>query len=146
MKQTLERAVERAAAHHVSIAIEVMNDPRFDAATLVTLLEEDFEDLELGICLDFGHAHLRGDLCEAIETVSGHMVTTHLHDNAGRQDDHRVPYGGTIHWDSAMMEVQKIGYDGVLLFEPAAVKGDPVVVLKRCVAARDRLERTFVTF
>jgi hypothetical protein len=45
-----------------------------------------------------------------------------------------------------MMEVQKIGYDGVLMFEPAAVQGDPVDVLKRCAAARERLERAFVTF
>ena len=44
-----------------------------------------------------------------------------------------------------MMETQKIGYDGVLMFEVADT-GDPVDVLQRCAKARERLEKTFVTF
>ena len=44
-------------------------------------------------------------------------MTTHVHDNDGRHDDHLIPYAGTIDWDAAMMETQKIGYDGVLMFE-----------------------------
>ena len=32
-----------------------------------------------------------------------------------------------------MMETQKIGYDGVLMFEVGGHGGDPVDVLKRCV-------------
>jgi hypothetical protein len=43
------------------------------------------------------------------------------------------------------METQKIGYDGTLMFEVADT-GDPVNVLERCVKARARLEKTFVTF
>src|SRR4051812_40296383 len=46
MKQTLEQVVERAAAHHVDVALEVMNGPRYDAAALVSLLEDDLEDLD----------------------------------------------------------------------------------------------------
>ena len=60
-----------------------------------------------------------GDLGDAIETVSGHLWTTHVHDNDGRKDDHRVPFAGRIDWDAAIMETQKIGYDGVLMFEVA---------------------------
>jgi sugar phosphate isomerase/epimerase len=52
---------------------------------------------------------------------------------------------GTINWETAMMETQKIGYDGVLMLEVAG-NGDPVDILKRSAAARQRLERTFVTF
>ena len=47
-----------------------------------------------GICLDVGHAHLVGDVMEAIETCSGHIVTTHVHDNGGKRDDHLVPGDG----------------------------------------------------
>ena len=87
-----------------------------------------------------------GDLAEAIETLSGHLFTTHVHDNGGKRDDHLVPYAGSIDWDLAMMETQKIGYDGVLMFEVGSAGGDPVDVLKRCAKARERLEKTFVTF
>jgi hypothetical protein len=56
-----------------------------------------------------------------------------------------VPFAGTIDWDQAMMATQKIGYDGVFLFEVADT-GDPIDVLRRCVKARERLEKSFVTF
>ena len=86
-----------------------------------------------------------GDLGEGIETVSGHLWTTHVHDNGGREDEHLVPFSGTIDWDSAMMATQKIGYDGMLMLEVADT-GDPIEVLRRSAAARERLEQTFVTF
>jgi hypothetical protein len=44
-----------------------------------------------------------------------------------------------------MMETQKIGYDGALMFEVSDT-GDPVDVLKRCAKARERLEKSLVTF
>ncbi len=69
----------------------------------------------VGICLDFGHAHMDGDLVDAIETVSEHLVTTHVHDNRGRTDDHLLPFEGTIDWPGALTAIQKVGYEGTLL-------------------------------
>lgn len=144
-KRRIEDAVARLSPHGVKIAVEVMGTGRWNAAALTRLIEDDLEDVDAGICLDIGHAHLEGDIGEAIEAVSGHLVTTHLHDNAGRKDDHLVPFRGTIDWDLAMMELQKIGYDGVLMMEVADT-GDPVDVLRRAAKARERLEKAFVTF
>ena len=86
-----------------------------------------------------------GDVGEAIEEMSGHLLTTHVHDNRRRADDHLPPFAGSIDWDVAMMETQKIGYDGVLMFEVADT-GDAAATLQRCADARERLENTFVTF
>ena len=80
-----------------------------------------------------------GDLVDAIETVSGHLATTHVHDNRGREDDHLVPFEGAIDWDAALMAFQKIGYDGALLFELAGTDA-PAAVLGRTRAARARFE------
>ena len=136
-----------AAAHDVGVqvAVEVIPNELSSAEALVQLIEEQLDGLDVGICLDYGHAHLMGDLGEAIECVGGHLRTTHVHDNGGRADDHLVPYAGTINWDTAMMETQKIGYDGVLMLEVADT-GNPLDVLAKAVAARERLENTFVTF
>jgi sugar phosphate isomerase/epimerase len=112
---------------------------------LVRLIEDDLEGLDIGVCLDYGHAHLMGDVGEAVEILSGHVWTTHVHDNGGKRDDHLLPYRGTIDWDAAMMETQKVGYEGLLMFEVADT-GDPLEVLKGAVKARERLEKTFVTF
>ena len=144
-RRSIEELVALAAGENVRVAIEVIPNPLSSADNLVHLIEEDLDGLDIGICLDYGHAHLMGDLGEAIETLSGHLWTTHVHDNGGTRDDHLVPYAGTIDWDAAMMTTQKIGYDGVFMLEVGDT-GDPVEVLRRAVKARDRLEKTFVTF
>lgn len=144
-RRSVEDIVVMAAGVGVRVAVEVIPNPLSSAASLVRLIEEQLDGVDVGICLDYGHAHLMGDLGEAIETISGHLWTTHVHDNGGRRDDHLVPFAGTIDWDAAMMETQKIGYDGVLMLEVADT-GDPVDVLRRSAKARERLEQTFVTF
>jgi sugar phosphate isomerase/epimerase len=144
-RRSVLEIVEAAAKVHVQVALEVMPNALSGAVGLVRAIEEDLEGIDVGICLDYGHAHLMTDLGEAIETVSGHLWTTHVHDNHGKRDDHLVPYAGGINWETAMMETQKIGYDGVLMFEVKDT-GDPVAVLQRCMKARERLEKTFVTF
>jgi sugar phosphate isomerase/epimerase len=80
-----------------------------------------------------------GDVVDAIETVSEHLLTTHVHDNRGRTDDHLVPFEGTIDWSGALTAVQKIGYDGTLLLEIAA-HHSARHTLERARHARTRME------
>jgi sugar phosphate isomerase/epimerase len=144
-RRSITELCDEASRRRVGIAVEVMPNRLSSAERLVTLLEDELDGVEAGICLDYGHAHLMGDLGDAIETISGHLWTTHVHDNRGTRDDHLVPYAGSINWDAAIMETQKIGYEGVLMLEVAA-SGDPLDVLRRTVKARERLEQAFVTF
>ena len=145
-RHSLEEIAEAAAAVGVQVAVEVIPNPISTPGALVRLIESEADELEgVGICLDYGHAHLMGDVAEAIEEISGHLLTTHVHDNRRRTDDHLPPFAGSIDWDLAMMETQKIGYEGLLLFEVADT-GDAAATLQRCADARERLERTFVTF
>jgi sugar phosphate isomerase/epimerase len=141
--RSIEELAALAARHGVGVALEVIPNALSSAAALAHLIEEQIEGADLGVCLDYGHAHLMGDLGEAIEALSGHIWTTHVHDNRGQRDDHLVPFSGSIDWDAAMMETQKIGYEGPLMFEVGDT-GDPVDVLRRTVKARERLERAFV--
>ena len=124
----------------VRVAVEVIPNSLSTPERLVHLIEEQLDGLDIGICFDYGHANLMGDLAEAVETVSGHLWTTHVHDNRGREDEHLVPFMGTINWETAMMETQKIGYDGVWMFEVANTS-TPTAVLEKTRAARDRFER-----
>ena len=144
-RRSVEDLVAMAALMDVKVALEVIPNPLSSAGALSHLIEEELDGVDVGVCLDYGHAHLMGDVGEAIETLSGHLWTTHVHDNGGTRDDHLVPYAGSIDWDAAMMGTQKIGYDGVLMLELGDT-GNPVDVLRRAVKARERLEQTFVTF
>ncbi|MEP6918962.1 MAG: TIM barrel protein, partial [Acidobacteriota bacterium] len=94
-----------------------------------------------GICLDFGHAHLVGDVADAVEMAAEHLIATHVHDNHRKSDEHLAPYKGTINWDMALMTMQKIGYEGIYLLE-LANSGSPRAVLEDARLARARFEST----
>ena len=129
-----------AQAAGVQAALELIPNDLSDPHSLVTLIERDLEGLNAGICLDFGHALLMGDVPDAIEMVAEHLVTTHVHDNDGRKDDHRVPFEGRIDWNRALMTMQKVGYDGTYLMELANTSTPPEVLTK-ARAARQRFEK-----
>jgi sugar phosphate isomerase/epimerase len=145
-RRSIIELADAARRAGVRVALEVIPNPLSSPAGLVLAIEDQFEGMDVGVCLDYGHAHLMTDVAEAVETLSGHLWTTHVHDNHGRRDEHLVPYSGTINWDEAMMTTQKIGYDGALIFEVGSGGADPIDVLKRTAKARERLEKTFVTF
>jgi sugar phosphate isomerase/epimerase len=126
----------------VKVAFEVIPNELSTPAALVTLLEADLDAPRTGgICLDFGHAHLMGDVADAVEVAAEHVISTHVHDNRGRADDHLAPFLGTIDWDMALMTMQKIGYEGTYLMELANT-GSPASVLEEAQRARQRFERT----
>jgi sugar phosphate isomerase/epimerase len=81
-----------------------------------------------------------GDVADAIETVAEHLVSTHVHDNHGRDDEHLVPYLGSIDWNLALATMQKIGYEGTYLMELADT-GNPTAVLEEARRARQKFER-----
>lgn len=140
--RSVEEICRLAEPLGVRVALEVIPNDLSSPASLVAMLERDLEAPHAGICMDFGHAFLMGDLPDAIETSAEHLITTHVHDNRRREDDHLPPYLGAIGWDSALMSMQKIGYEGTYLFEVGNT-GSPAAVLEQTRRARQRFERTF---
>ena len=136
--RSLEELSPVAQRYGVQLALEVIPNELSTPSALVELIESDI-DAVLGICMDVGHARLMGDVVDAIETCSGQLITTHLHDNRGRHDDHLVPGKGAIDWDAATLAFQKVGYDGVWMFE-LAVAAERRAILEQAAKARDRFE------
>jgi sugar phosphate isomerase/epimerase len=125
----------------VRIALEVIPNELSTVAALVEMLERDLDAPHAGICLDFGHAHLMGDVADAVETAAEHVIATHVHDNRRKDDEHLVPYQGSINWDMALTTMQKIGYDATYLMELASTS-TPAPVLAEARRARQRFEQT----
>jgi len=138
-RRSLEALHAAAEPLGVRLALEVIPNRMSGADSLVALIEEHLDMPDLGICLDFGHAHLMGDVVDAVETVSGHLVTTHVHDNRGRSDDHLMPFEGSIPWEPTLMALQKIGFEGTFVFELAA-SATPRQSLERASRVRQRFE------
>jgi sugar phosphate isomerase/epimerase len=138
--RSLEEVCRLAEPLGVRVAAEVIPNRLSDPSSLVGILEAEIEGIQPGICLDFGHAHLMGEVADAIETVAEHVIATHVHDNHGREDEHLVPYMGSIDWDLALVTMQKIGFEGTYLMELAGGSA-PVAVLEEARRARQRFER-----
>ncbi len=89
----------------------------------------------LGICFDTGHAYMRGlDPAEEIRAYGRHLAATHIADNHGSEDEHLLPFFGTIDWSAVMQAFQSIEYKGWYTFEcmfftrylPESLKEDAV--------------------
>jgi sugar phosphate isomerase/epimerase len=137
--RSIEEIHRMAEPLGVKIALEVMDNKISTAQALMDLIEHDLDGIDLSICMDVGHAFLLGDVTDAIETTSGYLATTHLHDNRRQHDEHLLPFDGAINWAETMMALEKIGYDGVLMFE-AKNTSTAANVLERAARARRKLE------
>jgi sugar phosphate isomerase/epimerase len=93
----------RAFAKPLGVRILLENIPN-ELSTPDKLVEfihaAHFDDV--GICFDFGHAHIMSSVAEAFEIVKPHVRSTHVHDNAKDKDSHLWPGAGSINWKEAM--------------------------------------------
>jgi sugar phosphate isomerase/epimerase len=123
--RAIDKLAPLTAPLSVRIAIDAASMPPVGS---VVHFVEDGVDEPVGIALDFGAAAREGDLGEAIELAAEHLWLA------------RVPLESGIDWPSAMTTVQKVGYEGPLLFD-LAPRGSSKELLQRTRAARERLER-----
>lgn len=57
---------------------------------------------DLGVCFDFGHAHMMTNVEQAWDVLSSHVRSSHVHDNNKDRDAHLFPGEGSIEWNEAM--------------------------------------------
>lgn len=138
-RRSLETLAASAAPLGVRLAIEVLPAEHSHPGALVHFIEDVLDVSDVGICLDLGHAHIHGDVIDAVETVAEHLIAVDLHDNHRRADDHLVPFGGNMPWAEVMMSLLKVGYEGPLTFELNGARGGLTQILERASKARERL-------
>src|SRR4051812_40837805 len=103
--EAIQTSIEhlRAFAKPLGVSILVENIPN-DLSTPDRLVEviktSHFNDV--GVCFDFGHAHIHSNVVPDFEIVKNYVRSTHVHDNARDKDDHRLPGDGTLEWKAAM--------------------------------------------
>jgi sugar phosphate isomerase/epimerase len=94
--------------------------------------------INVGTCLDTGHALLSGDLYNVMHKLSGHLQMIHANDNHGSYDDHKPPGQGKINWHKLLRELSQIEFHGGFILELAG--GDcPQTVLEQARRARKYL-------
>jgi sugar phosphate isomerase/epimerase len=93
----------RAFAKPLGVRILLENIPN-ELSTPERLMEmihtAHFDDV--GVCFDFGHAHMMNSVRESFEIVRQQICSTHVHDNNKDRDSHLWPGKGSIDWKEAM--------------------------------------------
>jgi sugar phosphate isomerase/epimerase len=121
--QSLWELVGYCAPKGIVIAVENLPGDRLcNSLEELRALVERFAPHEVGICYDSGHANLMGDPVAAFRRIQDRVVTFHISDNDGLQDDHAFPLTGTVRWPAFMEALRESGYDGIFTYETQARK------------------------
>jgi sugar phosphate isomerase/epimerase len=83
---------------------------------LVEMIQSAHFD-DVGVCFDFGHAHMMSSVSEAFEILRNHIRSTHVHDNTKDKDSHLWPGQGSIDWKQAIELLRSAPQTPPLLLE-----------------------------
>ena len=136
------RYADLAAQWNTSLALENMSRTAGGLTTARQLCElvDRIDRPNVGICWDTGHAHLAGqDQPEAIRLMKRRLHALHIADNMGVNDDHTMPFVGSIDWFPIAQALRETDYDGDFTFEshnfirrmPEACKADALRLMYR---------------
>jgi sugar phosphate isomerase/epimerase len=129
----------RAFAKPLGVRILLENIPN-ELSTPEKLVEmihaAHFDDV--GICFDFGHAHMMSSVSEAFGILRPQICSTHVHDNKKVQDSHLWPGEGTINWKEAMELLRSAPKTPALMLELES--DEKVNPLEKLGATFDKLE------
>jgi sugar phosphate isomerase/epimerase len=112
------RLAEAASKFDVKFCIENMQErigqEKWRLGARISDLNELIDSVgsdALGICFDSSHANVtKLDMAQAIHECGDRLLATHISDNDGSGDQHRMPFGGNIDWKSVVSAMKDIGY------------------------------------
>jgi sugar phosphate isomerase/epimerase len=92
-------------ARQRGVEVLLENTPNELAGAERLLMFLDVTHLNVNVCFDVGHAHMRGSVENEYQLLKPRIRSTHVHDNNGADDSHLFPNsgsGGTVDWISTM--------------------------------------------
>jgi sugar phosphate isomerase/epimerase len=99
----------------VRLAVENLTGPAYVPAFYDALFQRLGPD-ELGFCYDSGHALVSGQ-ADLVVRYAGRLLATHLHDNDGTADQHRLAGEGRADWPMVLGAMKRAGYAGTVNLE-----------------------------
>lgn len=98
----------------VRIALENLFEG--NQANLTSLFNEFAPDF-LGLCYDTGHGNMVLEGMEFLDTWKERLAVLHLHDNDGINDQHKLPFQGTVDWERFIRILDHSAYRGPVNLE-----------------------------
>lgn len=115
----LYRALERYCREFsICVGVENLGNALSTPALLNQLLEQ-LDERCFAACLDVGHAHMVGIPPQDFirQLLPGRLRALHIHDNDGTDDQHQLPFLGTVDWKAVMCALRQTNYPGDFTME-----------------------------
>lgn len=78
---------------------------------------ENINNLNVGICFDSGHCHAHFKDEFDFNKFKNRIFAVHLHDNDQSDDQHLLPFDGTIDWNKTIKKLKDNNYNGPITLE-----------------------------
>jgi len=139
--EVLNKVAERCRALGIGCALEnKLPHLLFGKTSDILWILDALDSIEVGVCLDTGHAALSGDLQNLLHKLAGHLKMIHAHDNRGHGDDHLPPGDGRIDWETVVRTLGRGNFRGALILELAGC-ADPATTMANARRGRSFLRR-----
>ena len=69
------------------------------------------------VCWDTGHANCEGSQYDEIMAIGDELYAVHINDNRGKQDEHILPFMGTLNMDEVVTALIDSNYKGYFTME-----------------------------
>jgi sugar phosphate isomerase/epimerase len=134
--ESLDSLADHAAGSGLVVCVENMPSGVFPGSFMADLrrIVDELDRPEVALALDTGHAHIASTLDQETQDAGARLLTTHVHDNNGRQDSHEIPGSGTIDWPSWRQALDRIAYQGPIILE----------CIRRLRTAPERIDAAFL--
>jgi len=116
--ERIKRIVEKAEERNINIAFENLRRHEY-----LEYILDNIVSPRAGFCYDSGHQHCRTLHVDLLSLYGPRLMALHLHDNdgyisgAGAEDQHHLPFEGTIDWAVVMGKIAQSGYTGPVALE-----------------------------
>lgn len=110
--ETIGGLVRHAEQRGVILLMENLRSPIH-----LDYLFENIRSDNMRFCLDSGHENAFNHGIGFIRRYGSKLGFTHLHDNDGVGDQHRIPTDGTIDWAKLRADMEFVGYTGYINLE-----------------------------
>jgi len=138
--RSLDTLEPYAKERNIKIAVENGDFPSLNK--VFTKYGKDF----IGLCYDCGHGNLLpGETgIDELEKVKDRLIATHLHDNDGTKDQHKLIFSGSINWKRLAGVIASSAYKKWLNMEPSIRNTgitEPVIFLKEAFKTGNKFSK-----
>jgi len=99
-----------------------------------------------GFVLDTGHSNMADDLSDVAEAVGNRLISLHLNDNDGQNDQHIVPGEGTVAWHAVAGLLRAVGYEGCAMYEVFSAGRESKVPVEALRATMEAHQQALASF